>query len=93
MQDDGRSNEVIGWSGRDAINMARTPGPTGPGFELGLIQNIAAETPSKRKGGELYLTRDLRPSYPDTDSDRLSYCWRIWNQAGRCKTFRMTKAR
>jgi len=91
MQDDGRSTEVRGWAGSDAVKMARTPGPTGPGFELGLLQEICSEIPSQRKGGEFYLTRDMRDSW--SASHPLSFCWRIWDQTGRCKTFRMTRAR
>lgn len=95
LQDDGRSTAVRGWVGNDAIKMCRTPGPTGPGFELDLLRDIAASTPSKRLGGELYLTRDLRERWQASDSicTRLTHCWRIWNQAGQCCAFRMTAAR
>jgi hypothetical protein len=92
LQDDGRSYDVRAWVGRDAIARARTPGPAGPGFELDVIQRIAARTPATYLGGELYLTRDTRPYHPGTDSDRLTYCWRIWNQDGKCQAFRMTRA-
>lgn len=80
IQDDGRSTQVRGWVGNDAVKRMRTPGPTGPGFELGWLQEIARKIP---RDGEMYLTRDQRDSY----------CWRIWNQDGKCFAFRMTAVR
>jgi len=95
LQDDGRSTEVRSWVGNDAIKRARTPGPTGPGFELDLLQDAARKVPNQRDGGEMYMTRDLRERWEASDSicTDLTYCWRIWDQNGRCLAFRMTAAR
>ena len=81
LQDDGLSTNVRAWVGRDALARARTPGPTGPGFERDLL---VASIKTWARDDEMYLTRDGRES---------SWCWRIWNQHGQCFAFRMTHIR
>ncbi len=93
MPDTGRSEQVRGWVGEDAIKRMRTPGPTGPGFELGWLQEIARSIFPKHEGGQMYLTRDLRDKIPGSSKAGMSFCWRIWDQQGKCYAFRMTAAR
>ena len=81
LPDEGRSSHVRAWVGRDALARARTPGPSGPGFERDYLLDAIR---SWDRDDEMYLTRDGRDTH---------WCWRIWNQRGQCFGFRMTHAR
>ena len=79
-------HDVMGWTDKDALAMAVTPGKQGgPGFERIVLVDMLAGWTTK---DVLHLTRETTIGISSDGSS--SYEWRFWDKVGNCIGMRYT---
>lgn len=80
------NNTPMGWTDKDAIEMAQTPGRFGgPGFERYLLIDVCRSWKIK---DTLHLTRETVNGI--SSDGKPSYEWRLWDKVGNCVGLRYT---